>query len=330
MFSHALQNSRKRKASASRTSHHSAFDVNTPPKQSQRSGEQPANNPIQSQVGSDACSTGLPSQDVDWYGDGVRRQAFPVPGVDPEGMHQIRLTTSPPWTQPQARTKTDLATRPQRPARFDDEDDESDFDDTLQLLDATKGYRQIVAEWRGEDEIDVGGQHASPCARCRAYLVDTISPYHFYREMGEVSPSCGKLARAVFDGHGNMKAGLREEGTRVWHCGFGSKKILMIDQWAVLPRTASYSQLNQTLLQTLLAHVFANYRNFVAIIDSLPDPEPVKAEQVRISRDSDHERNFRTGILRTVGFRRIGMGQYFGYSPWEDSASRQLSAVEDY
>jgi hypothetical protein len=246
--------------------------------------------------------------------------------------NQIRLAVSPPWKRQMDRTNTDLASRPRKPAYLPNADEEYDFDESLHLLDNTKGYRQIVATWAGDEDTHLTGLLSPPHVQCRAWFVETISPYTFYREMDEISPGCGRLARAIFNNHGNMKSRLEEEGTAVWHWGFGSARILMIDQWTALPDAARQLQVDLILLNTLLTHVSAHYEHFFAVASPtslLEDGELAWAPRMAEGAPN-RELSYRIGILREAGFRRIGTGPCFGWSPDPDHPARQLPAVEDY
>lgn len=121
-------------------------------------------------------------------------------------------------------------------------------------------------------------------------------------------------------------------GTGAWARGFGSSRILMIDQWTVSLSTARQPQLDRSVLCALLEQVWKNYRSFVAVVNLtqiIESTGSIQSQQL-VNTGINREQIYRTGILRSVGFRRIGTGPCFGWSPWSDHESQQLAAIEDY
>jgi hypothetical protein len=117
----------------------------------------------------------------------------------------------------------------------------------------------------------------------------------------------------------------------VWHWGFSTTRILMIDQSSVSPNTARRDPVDESLLRALLEHVEAHHLHFIAVTKptSLMEKTESQGTPHRGHSQPNYDLMYYAGLLRKVGF-RIGTGPCFAWSPSPTHPARQLLVLEDY
>ncbi|PGG95941.1 hypothetical protein AJ79_09796 [Helicocarpus griseus UAMH5409] len=201
------------------------------------------------------------------------------------------------------------------------------------------GAEYLEARCRAPAGTDVPSPVSNYIGTCKAFLVrrDRTGP-DFYDKMDEISRDTGMLALDVFEPWGEFKEELKTDplksGTQVWGEELGTMDFLYIE-YLLVDKAYRCHGLGQKLVEYIQCEARKKSQEFTTIVWPSTLLSNLKGD-LKGKSESDCKdvfqlnRKYSIRYFRRLGFRRIGVTRWFGFSSDRNHPSRQLAAEEDY
>lgn len=227
-----------------------------------------------------------------------------------------------------------------------DEPDLDDIDYDSQSDPQASEYDEY-AEYRWLEAVDGRIHYKNPgdgvlieIGSVRAFLIRPDRIYEDFRtEMDEVSEETSSLAFSLFDKYGQVKSDFIDHpvkcGSGAWKREVGDGDLLLIELIKV-DKEYRRRGLGARIMSDLLEKCRPKSEELIVIAQNAPlnhiirDEVIDKEDSAEFSLLREEHKDAGKRFWRSLGFRRIGSSQWFGYSFDPAHPSRLLSVTEDW